>query len=57
MTRLSYILPNIISPEQAGFVKGRITNDNIRLAQELIQSIEKKVKGSNLVIKLDLSKT
>src|SRR5436190_11444030 len=56
MTRLVEVLPDIISPEQSGFVKGRIINDNILLAQELVQSIKKKVRGSNIVIKLDLSK-
>src|SRR3954463_6012630 len=56
MLRLAHILPLIISRKQAGFVQGRLINDNIVLAQELIQSIKKKVRGSNLVIKLDVSK-
>src|SRR5436190_24030213 len=56
MTRLVEVLPDIISPEQSGFVKGRVINDNILLAQELVQSIRKKVRGSNIIIKLDLSK-
>lgn len=55
MIRISYILPNIISPEQCGFVKGKNINGNILLAQELIQSIKKKTRGSNMVMKLDIS--
>lgn len=39
------VLTNIISEEQSGLVKGRLISDNILLAQELIQSIKKKVIG------------
>src|SRR5436190_161154 len=46
----------LFPPEQSGFVKGRVINDNIHLAQELIQSIKKRVRGSNIIIQLDLSK-
>lgn len=49
MVILSIILPTIISMEQGGFVKGRLINDDILLAHELIQSIKKKVKGSNII--------
>src|SRR3954468_10137378 len=56
MTRLAAILQFIISKEQSGFVKGRMINDNILLAQELIQSLKKKVRGGNMVMKLDISK-
>src|SRR3954465_1092794 len=45
-----------IFEEQEGFVKGRIINDNILLANELIQDIRKEVRGSNLILKLDISK-
>lgn len=54
--RLSSILPNIISSVQCAFVKDRIINDNILLAQELIQSIKKKVRGFNMIMKLDITK-
>src|SRR4051812_35528989 len=56
MNRFVYILPNIISSEQCGFVKGRSINDNILLAHELLQSIKKKIRGGNLIMKLDMSK-
>ena len=56
MNRLTNILPSIISPEQSGFVNGRCINDNILLAQELVQSLKKKTRGSNLLMKLDMTK-
>src|SRR4051812_24362972 len=36
---LAPILPQIISEEQCGFVKGRYIFDNILLAQEMVQSL------------------
>src|SRR5436190_1999774 len=56
MIRLTNILPKLISDQQGGFVRRRIINDNILLANELIQDIRKEVMGSNIVIKLDVSK-
>src|SRR4051812_31793627 len=56
MSRLTNVLPCIISPKQVGFVKGRSINDNILLAQELLQSIKKKIRRSNLIMKLDITK-
>lgn len=53
--RLKYILPNIISPEQIGFVEGRQILDGLVVAQEVIHTFKvKKEKG--MLIKLDLSK-
>jgi len=46
--------PNLISLEQSGYLSGIVTQDNI-LAQELVQSIKKKVQSSNIVIKLDMT--
>src|SRR3954467_9960263 len=56
MMRLSEVLPKIISLEQGGFVKGRMINDNILLANKLIQSLRKEIRGSNIIMKLDVSK-
>src|SRR3954466_8522789 len=56
MVRLNDILPKLISEQQGGFVRGRIINDNILLANKLIQDIRKEVRGSNIVMKLDVSK-
>src|SRR3954468_22274286 len=33
--RLASVLPKVISSEQSGFIKGRLIQDNILLAQEL----------------------
>lgn len=54
--RLAKALPQLISPEQSGFVKGRLIQDNILLSQKLLQSINKKVHGSNIVLNLDMHK-
>ncbi|XP_058075655.1 uncharacterized protein LOC131224123 [Magnolia sinica] len=54
--RLSKILPSIISPEQGAFIQGRAILENIALAQELFREINKKVRGGNIVLKLDMEK-
>ncbi|CAH9072676.1 unnamed protein product [Cuscuta europaea] len=55
-SRLNDILPKIISKEQAGFMKGRDIADQILVAQEMIHSIDMKIRGSNVVVKLDMAK-
>ncbi|KAH0772311.1 hypothetical protein KY290_016292 [Solanum tuberosum] len=55
-SRLSPILPNLVSLNQTGFVKGRSISENIMLAQEIIHHIKKPNIGSNVVIKLDMAK-
>lgn len=54
--RLSEILPQIISPEQRGFTKGRGLSDNILLAQEMIHKLDSNCRGGNVIFKLDLAK-
>ncbi|VFQ73493.1 unnamed protein product [Cuscuta campestris] len=54
--RLGRILPEIISEEQAAYVPGREMLDQILITKELVHNINKKTKGGNLIIKLDLSK-
>ncbi|EOY19200.1 Retrotransposon, unclassified-like protein [Theobroma cacao] len=54
--RLSKVLPSLISENQSGFVSGRLINDNILLAQELIGKIDYKARGGNVVLKLDMMK-
>ncbi|PKU68054.1 integrator complex subunit 11 [Dendrobium catenatum] len=54
--RLINILPNIISLNQTGYVKGRSIFDNILLAQKITHDINVKVKGGNVIFKLDVSK-
>lgn len=54
--RLGKVLPHVISPTQSGFIKGRLIQDNILLAQELMSYLGKRVNGSNIVLKLDVAK-
>ncbi|XP_060186235.1 uncharacterized protein LOC132615631 [Lycium barbarum] len=54
--RLIYLLPEIISPQQSGFVKGEIIVENILLAQEIVHNIRIRGKPANVVIKLDMTK-
>ncbi|GAA0171395.1 hypothetical protein LIER_41148 [Lithospermum erythrorhizon] len=54
--RLSIILPKLISPFQAGFVQGRLIQDNILLAQELMHHIDKGSKEGNVILNLDMAK-
>ncbi|XP_055824261.1 uncharacterized protein LOC129892709 [Solanum dulcamara] len=54
--RLAPILPQLISDNQSGFVKGRSISENIMLAQEIIHNIKKPNVGDNVVIKLDMAK-
>ncbi|XP_019240885.1 PREDICTED: uncharacterized protein LOC109220870 [Nicotiana attenuata] len=55
--RLVEMLPNLISEEQAGFVKGRSIVENVLLTQEIITDIRLRTKaGPNVVIKLDMAK-
>ncbi|XP_047269313.1 uncharacterized protein LOC124899193 [Capsicum annuum] len=55
--RLVGILPELISFNQAVFVKGRSIVENILLAQEIVTDIRLRTKaGPNVVIKLDMQK-
>lgn len=54
--RLAPLLPTIISQEQGAFVKGRFILDNVFLVKQMMQDIDRKVRGHNLVLKLDMAK-
>lgn len=54
--RLSRILSKVISPEQSSFIKGRMIQDNLLLALELCHHLNKKDRGFNVMIKLDMQK-
>lgn len=54
--RLGPMLPKLISEEQSDVTKGRSITDNVLLAQELLQKLEAKTRGGNIVLKLDLAK-
>ncbi|XP_020593394.1 uncharacterized protein LOC110033681, partial [Phalaenopsis equestris] len=50
------VLPQLVSNNQAAFVKSRSIGDNILLAQKLLQDLEKTCRGGNAIFKLDLKK-
>ncbi|XP_022869151.1 uncharacterized protein LOC111388627 [Olea europaea var. sylvestris] len=54
--RMSVILSRIISQEQGAFIPGRSIFENITLTQELVNSLNKKVRGGNVMIKVDMAK-
>ena len=54
--RISPILPLVISPNQSGFVKGRLLNDNALLAQEMFHDLHKGSPAPNVAIKIDMAK-
>ena len=53
--RLKPLLPNIIAPDQTGFVEGSQILDRIVVTQEVIHSLKTK-KQRGMMMKLDLSK-
>ena len=54
--RLNRLLPSLISPWQTGFVPGRQIIDNILLAQEHAQELDRRLEIPNLMLKLDMEK-
>ncbi|XP_019163438.1 PREDICTED: uncharacterized protein LOC109159780 [Ipomoea nil] len=48
-SRLAMVLPKLIFAEQASFIQGRSIQDNVLLALELMQYIDKKCRGMNVV--------
>ncbi|PKU77601.1 integrator complex subunit 11 [Dendrobium catenatum] len=56
MNRLFMHFPRIILPFQMGFVKSHPIVDNILLAQEFCQYFDAKVRGGNMILKLDIAK-
>lgn len=55
-SRMTGLLPRLVSENQTGFIKGRLITENILLTQEIVQGINKRNLGGNIVIKLDMSK-
>lgn len=54
--RIANILPEYISPNQSGFIRGRSITENVLLAQEIIKDINKRNKWQNVMVKLDMTK-
>ncbi|KAI0492033.1 hypothetical protein KFK09_026298 [Dendrobium nobile] len=46
----------IIGRMMMGFVKGRAITENILLAQELSQDLDVRIRGGNVILKLDIAK-
>nr|XP_027066300.1 uncharacterized protein LOC113692127 [Coffea arabica] len=55
-TRMKPLMLELISPEQSAFVQGQEISDNILLTLEMLGSIDKKVRGHNMVLKVDIMK-
>lgn len=56
-SRLSKVINKILSPNQAGFLKGRSISKNIPLTQEMVHNIKKANTNGHVIIKLDMAKT
>lgn len=58
VNRLRPLLDKIVGPNQASFLPGRQTIDNVIVTQEIIHALENsKSKKGGLVFKIDLEKT
>ncbi|XP_075499822.1 uncharacterized protein LOC142538375 [Primulina tabacum] len=55
-SRMRVVVERLISPNQSGFVPGRMISDNILLAQELTHSLTLPNRGGNVILKLDMAK-
>lgn len=54
--RLEIVLPEIISPSQSAFVKGRLLIENVLLATELVQNFNQANVSPRGVLKVDMRK-
>lgn len=50
------LLPKLIEEEQSAFLQGRDISHNVLLAQEMVQHLDKRVRGHNIMFKLDMMK-
>ncbi|KAJ4710362.1 RNA-directed DNA polymerase (Reverse transcriptase) [Melia azedarach] len=54
--RLKGVVERIISPQQHAFIRGRSISDAIALVSENFQLLNRRIKGGNVGIKLDIAK-
>ena len=53
--RIEKVLPKIINENQSGFVKGRLITENIRLIDDIIQTLKRR-RETGLILLLDFEK-
>ncbi|XP_062075005.1 uncharacterized protein LOC133779015 [Humulus lupulus] len=54
--RLREVLPDIISENQSGFIKGRHIAHNIMICQDMVRGYDRKSAKSSCLFKIDLQK-
>ncbi|VFQ94511.1 unnamed protein product [Cuscuta campestris] len=54
--RLQNLLPKFISSEQTGFQRGMGVDEQILLVEEMVHKIDSKIRGGNVILKLDMAK-
>ncbi|XP_026383990.1 uncharacterized protein LOC113279509 [Papaver somniferum] len=54
-TRMSSLMSKLISHQQVAYIKGRCIQEQIMLASEMVNEMQKKIRGGNVGLKLDIS--
>ncbi|XP_074315380.1 uncharacterized protein LOC141651573 [Silene latifolia] len=54
--RLAKVLPDVVSPNQGGFIKGKNIVENVLICQDLVRMYNRKVASPGCLIKIDLKK-
>ncbi|VFQ98597.1 unnamed protein product [Cuscuta campestris] len=54
--RIHLLLSKMISPEQTGFQKGMGVDEQILLVEEMVHKLDYKVRGDNVILKIDMAK-
>lgn len=57
VSQLTRVIHKLVFHEQGTFVPKRIIFENISLAQEMVQSLNKKTVGRNMMLKINMAKT
>ncbi|XP_074298814.1 uncharacterized protein LOC141629760 [Silene latifolia] len=55
-SRLSLVLPDIVSEDQGAFIKGRSIIENVLICQDIVQMYKKKDVSPRCIFKIDLQK-